>query len=132
MTAADLLRLAERVEKLEGPDRRLDFDLWVILTNPTGFPALSEPEENRTSWFDTWKDKGGFPRYTASLDAAMSLVPEGWKVCLCVDERPGFANVHKLVGGEGPTNIAHASTLALALTAAALRALAAQADGVKQ
>jgi hypothetical protein len=124
-TSQDLLDLAEIVERASVPDRRLDFDIWSVVTEPTGFPALGEPEATRTQWFYTWKDHDGFPRYTESVDAAMTLVPEGikWKV--------GWGYSDKgptLVGwaGVGSPRIYEAASPAAALTAACLRAMAKQ------
>lgn len=72
--------LIERLEKTTGPDRRLDFDLWATLTRPLGFPALHEPEELRTRWFSYWQHfPAAFPRYTALIDDALTLVPDGWR-----------------------------------------------------
>lgn len=65
---AELLELAERCEKAEGPDRELDrligatiYQLEVGRTVP-GIEGCYSPE------------------YTASLDAALTLAPEGWPV----------------------------------------------------
>jgi hypothetical protein len=52
----ELLKLAERCEKATGSDNWLSADIGVLL----GIPG----------------DK--CPHFTASLDAAMTLVPEGW------------------------------------------------------
>lgn len=76
--AGRLIDLIKRLECATGPDRRLDFDIWVATTNPSGFPALGEPDEIRTQWFEGWKDRNGFPFHTSSIDAAMMLIPEGW------------------------------------------------------
>ena len=57
------------------------------------------------------------PAYTASLDAAMTLVPEGWNYGIfpkCAQLTHGPTTALKVV-------IATAATPALALTAAALR-----------
>lgn len=60
----DLLRLADELMAATGPDRRLDY--WIMTrTVPTGRGYLWDPEDQNH-------------RYTASLDAAMTLAPEGW------------------------------------------------------
>lgn len=135
-----LLELAERVEKASGPDRELD-----RLIDPI---ARSDVVE--------WPG-GGLARklhdgrhvvhsaahYTASLDAAMTLVPEGWSVARIgqddeklwwVELRRGFiTSFDKVAIGknsvwaphwdcEPPARGLHGA--ALALTAACLRALA--------
>ena len=51
--------LAKRIEELEGPRFALEQEIFRVV-NPQA-TAQSKP-----------------PAYTASLDAAMSLVPEGW------------------------------------------------------
>jgi hypothetical protein len=113
-----LLELADRCEAATGPD--IDLDL-----------AISEATK---AWktAPTWRQF----RPTDSLDAAMTLVPEGWhlmSMCEGPDETPRSRNfayngrgsvqlhcdrkglLHNLVYGE-------AATFALALCAAALRA----------
>ena len=57
----DLLKLAERVEALDGPCRETD-DLILAALNPM---SADHPGCNT-------------PYFTESLDAAMVLVPEGW------------------------------------------------------
>ena len=59
-----LLQLAERCENATGPDRELDCDIHAKL--------VGAPHRHQIP--STW------PLYTASLDAAMQLVPEGWRL----------------------------------------------------
>jgi hypothetical protein len=115
-----LIALAERCEAAEGPD--IDLDL-----------AISEATK-------AWKTQATWRQFrpTASLDAAMTLVPERWhlmQMCEGPDETPRSRNfayngrgsvhlhcdrkglLHNLVCGE-------AATLPLALCAAALSARA--------
>lgn len=99
-----MTKLSERVERLEGPDREID----RAIAEAIGIG---------------WYYSQGNPefRYTASLDAAMSLVPEGYSWILYSD---GSCEV-------GPTPIAgsmmdaeftaDAATPAIALCAAALK-----------
>jgi hypothetical protein len=110
----DLLELAERCEKAEGPDRWLDVEIAAAL--PRG---------------DWWQDCMGEPGYeprhfTASIDAALTLVPEGWFVASLSQDatgwwaglRPAIASVTtEWTGGWEPSPNA-----ALALCAASLRA----------
>ncbi len=73
------MKLSERVERAEGPSRELDeaFALalgWSQVENPTKAMGLMG------RWRDAngeMTDHFGVPRFTASLDAAMTLVPEG-------------------------------------------------------
>ena len=74
MRRAEVLALAARVEALTGPDRTVDQDVaravgWVERRGHWDMPGGSRP------WGYSWLD---IPRYTASLDAAASLVPAGW------------------------------------------------------
>lgn len=78
-----LASLAERCEAAEGPDRELDADIlealnderWKALEReaamPCGAPVDTVRREARTL-------AGYRYRFTYSLDAAMTLVPEGW------------------------------------------------------
>jgi len=114
----ELNALADRCE-LEGPSRALDADIHEALNTIPG-----------TSWVagsPSWQ-----PYYTTSLDAAVTLVPEGWDVSLywgvpylkpCAQlETEAMRAKHQ------PPESADASTIALALCAAALRARATAAQ----
>ena len=131
-----LLALAERCEAATGPDRELD---RIIALN-LGWRSVAK------GWV---RDPGGnskdeLPRYTASLDAAITLVPNDhafridngpchW-ICLGKQKPMGRADVHypkPRYDGDGDswlTVSANADTLALALGAAALRARAASGE----
>lgn len=124
--AAEIVRLAERVEQATGPDRELDVrislalsgtsysdsdvtELLTIRDEPTGYGRYRPADEY-------------VPGYTASLDAAMTLAPEGQWRRINIDPN-GRANIRL-----GDACAVTAATPALALTAAALRARAAQHD----
>jgi hypothetical protein len=101
----ELIALAERCERAEGPDRALDARIWCVIG--VGSPWTAEncwlaatvrPPELESlgltleQWLDKWPDEAdaaaqnyNVPRYTASLDAANALVPKGWSV-----ERSGW------------------------------------------
>jgi hypothetical protein len=122
--AAELIALAERVEGASGPDWRLDEQIAEAL----GWYWRKETRlglNGRTPGRMVWRKPNGakapLPKFTASLDAAMTLVPEEVYI--------------KLVGPAGKTHSARldgkrlymgqvgiAATFPLALTAAALRA----------
>lgn len=113
MTTEHLMELAAKVEQAEGPDRELDEAIRLLV------------ERNEKVVLDL---TGGYvppstPAYTASLDAAMMLVPEGaaWIVGFAVDGVP-FANVDF-------DRRTTAATPALALVAASLRAKAQSLGG---
>lgn len=124
----ELLALAERVEALTGPDREVDAEIFLlqwpgyhIQTDCEPFPDEVQPGRIQ--------EAGGFgyrtaPSYTAALDAAMSLVPEGWDVD--IEVRQSFAHVFMENDEALEAEANNAATPALALTAAALRAIAAQ------
>ena len=78
---ADLMELAERVEALSGPDRDVDVQIAAYLCG-------GKVDVARLYW--TSPGFRGFsvvPSYTASLDAARALVPEGYVVC-SISETP--------------------------------------------
>lgn len=105
MDKAELIALAERCEQADGPNFELEREIADAV------------------WQAKWgkrRPKDIRPQAcTASLDAAMTLVPEG-----------ATFSVTKRVTGEGChadidlDHFANAATPALALTAAALRAIA--------
>ena len=124
MSARDTLAaLIERVEKATGPDAALDGIIWQAVT-PAGSWCqnsdgvwLLRVEDDRTPGA-TARAYSHPPRYTASLDAALALVPEGWQ---WVVGNMGNAHVYEeRTAGKSVT--AEAATPALALVAAALRA----------
>lgn len=117
----DLMELASRVEAGEGADRELDADVFCAL----GLAPFVEGA------YDAYRA----PAYTASLDAAMSLVPQGWgwNVSQPNDRAiaSGLLKERTPVHGEVQYGCDHryavaAATPALALTAACLRARAHQ------
>jgi hypothetical protein len=112
-----LLELASRCEAAEKADEMLDSDIWHAVGRPNEYLVR-----------DLKLDP---PDYTASLDAAIRLVPEGWSVGLgdLRGRDPVVWRAH-LRDHNDPDEMkrqwveGHAVTPALALTAAALRALA--------
>jgi hypothetical protein len=74
MSREQLLSLAERVEKATGPDRELDLRIETA-TNPE-YAGMDEAH----AWLLV--KYGGQRPFTASLDAAVTLVPEGlcWRL----------------------------------------------------
>lgn len=131
MRAEDIEALAVRVEAATGADRELDEAIaealgWSRIPNPTFAGGLvgrwAKPD-------GSWTGHNGPPQYTASIDAAMSLVPEGWRWTIfhegVVSLKPDVAFCgHPKHRQNGIEKRADAATPALALTAAALRARA--------
>jgi hypothetical protein len=139
MADNDLIALAERCESAKGPDRELDELIRAALFCAQKVVAVRESRYNGAwcVWVEgykgverLWEPLGLSPAqrtgaFTASLDAATALVPEGagWNVGM--DDKGlgllGSANVESADGwplGQG-------ATAALSLCAAALRARAA-------
>lgn len=123
MTREELNRLADRVEALTGPDREVD---WLV------YEAIGEPVVLLVRAATAGRDEATWaPFYSQSLDAAMSLVPDGYSWTLGQNVHHGhwLCSIN-YVNREGePTCLAdsgHRKAPALALTAAALRARAEQ------
>lgn len=118
----EMLELAARVEAASGPDRELDAEIGrYTAAEFLGYVPV-EPQH-------------GCAPFTASLDAAMMLVPEGWRWMAGHREHPhARAYVENgapaFVGAGSRRNPARqwyettAATPALALCAASLRARA--------
>lgn len=128
MTRADLLALASRVEAAQGADREIDAAVMRCFTNSV--------ESDDGEWWYGPHDEAPrkVPAFTASLDAAASLVPDGWIVANIGqnDDKTWFAELRqghrtsytKVVFAPKDYK---AATPALALAAAALRAMAEEA-----
>ncbi len=124
MTRAEWEALIARIEAAEGPDRELDADIHLAL----------HPEHLVAPWMrgtPAWQSHIFFHatkqwtiearRYTASLDAALSLVPEGWDYCLCKGwGEPAVVSIAP--SGDVFEITVQSATPALALTVAAMRA----------
>lgn len=129
----NLEKFAERVERTTGPsaeERQLVIEAYNLI-----FPhelMLSEEEKgDLETRHERTLHRVRFTNYIntsyerASLDAAMTLVPEGWSWALLSDHgKPAKAGLQRT----GPDSFAaadsEAATPALALTAASLRARA--------
>ena len=94
---------------------------------------IGENAEKISAWFDAnpfrewdWKNAppaGTVPRYTTSLDAAMTMVPEGWRVHFA-GQTASTDWFFELIERNGPGRGERiwAKSAALALTIAALKA----------
>ena len=69
------MTLPHRIEAAEGPDRALDAEIARLVGAPHG-PKEIVHYESRTV---TYIDECAMP-YSSSVDAALTLVPEGWGV----------------------------------------------------
>lgn len=120
---SDLLSLAERCEQATGPELAIDEEIAAALAG-----AVREVQRDGHTAYHCgtrWVSIGTVAAYTASLDAAMTLVPEGWHLYLTheMTEQFGFKWFAQFAEtAEAPAMSDHP---ALALCAAALRARAA-------
>lgn len=118
MTTPSPASVIERLEKATGPDRELDGDIYLFL-----HPEMRQLSETATGSIKP--EHYSSPVYTASIDAALTLVPEGWcwsahggDVC-----RPG-AQLDKpqIETADGEIIVDQAATTAIALCIASLKA----------
>ncbi len=72
--------LIARLEAATGPDRELDVVIDMAQLNLRGDPATPVYYDgyDKGNWRDTVGLLRTSPAYTASIDAALTLVPEGW------------------------------------------------------
>lgn len=132
--------LIERLERATGPDRRLDIEIELSVhgNKPYGFKGSYKSLRPSTlrEWFQQWGDEAAedvaedaVPRFTSSIDAAASLVPEGFK--FGVGTWSGnFGNCGSDLERKAPyQNDGVAGGPAIALCIAALKALASQKEG---
>ena len=134
MTKQRLEELAEAVGQLSEPDRETDCMIGVAVGR---FHLVDPPKYGGPDYGYTDSDGGEVrpghggdqlvPRYTASLDAAMTLVPEGsvWFVGNSDDPSPAVWNACVMPEQAPADRWTRAATPALALCAASLRARAA-------
>jgi hypothetical protein len=133
------LELVERCEQATGPDRELDASIFKALGAPVPFQffnklvalTFDEAEQCYFAPIGDMRVRYEPPTYTASLDAAMTLVPEGMMFCVTnvgVDHptKPDLSRSSAIVGKPDDPKRGYntGATPALALCAAALRARA--------
>ena len=132
--------LADRVEALTGPEREADDQIFRATESAPPFQYLNKLialswHEQEQAYFaqvsDDMRVRYEPPHFTASLDAAMTLVPEGFVFSLDTFSSPAVAKVY-LVRHDNccvHTKRHTCATPALALTAASLRAMSGGEDG---
>lgn len=142
MSAPELVALAARVEAAGGGDRELD---CRVAAAAGGFFELPPKWEGGPIGYGYLDADGGevrpghggdqlVPRYTRSLDAAMTLVPVGWRVgslgetVIEGDDPWNVRLLEKRFDGRAKRAEANAAAPALALTAACLKARAQQQE----
>lgn len=116
------MTLSQRIASMTGPDRAVDAEVAVAL-------GLLEPEwaAECVAWGDQelhpeCPAHGALPRFTASLDAAMSVVPERWNWAVAVSMDEGFMAGLQRGDPFFEHHDACAATPALALLSAAMQA----------
>lgn len=124
MDSPHLLSLAERVETASGPSLVLDRD--IALTQYPDARALPNNDARISVWDGNGRTQLTVKPYTASLDAAMTLVDAEWFWRVGHDGEGADPSMFRADIGD-PISFgfvkAIAATPALALCAAALRAL---------
>lgn len=133
--ARNLSELADRVENLTGPDRELDYEIWCALTEDTTYWSLHKWANGKYS-LRYWP--GGpepqyptLPRYTASLDAAMTLaIPTHHIIGIEELPRDWTVKIGSRSNDREPVSWAECGSLPCAITSAWLQARArAQGEG---
>ena len=117
MTRTELIAA---LEAAEGPSRDLDIEIHKALGHDVILGAGKHPM-NRTGG-------GRVPRYTESIDAALSFTPEGWHWRIESAGDPYAALSFPQTPWEAAEATALAATPAIALCIANLRALETQND----
>lgn len=142
MSGETLLALAERCEMASGPDRELDAAIRCAVFAPAGAFVEQSPINGAWCVYETgyggkkrsWEARGlsqlqRLGEFTASLDAAMTLVPEGldWGIAH-FGPRGSEAQAWPRGAHDSADKVTGSSDTipALALCAAALRARAHQ------
>lgn len=145
---AELLALAERCEKASGPNEELNAAIRCAVFAPTGAFVKQSPINAAWCIYEvgyngrerSWEPRGlsqlqRLGDFTASLDAAITLVPDnadsaGERYRLEAYNSPGVLEEHvRASAWVAGAPRCYAATAALALTAAALRARAATIGG---
>lgn len=147
MSALSALRaLAQRCVAAHAPDRRLDEDIavaalgWRLWQSKHGYWNIAGPNSESATVEGSppfgamtgqtiphiapggWGDGCGIPEFTASVDAALSLVPTGYD--WIIEHVNGGLTIRARVGHNDPDRALFGDSAALALCAAALLARA--------
>jgi hypothetical protein len=118
--------LIARLEAATGPDRELDAAIAEYAgVIPEGYEIAVEHGKPQRYWWHHEDERQPYwvpSAYTASIDAALTLVPEGWAISLTVGDQGAFAELHPRVWSGLRDILAGAPTPALAICLAALKA----------
>lgn len=116
------MTLSGRIAAAQGPDRALDAEIALA----TGW-ALEVYGDHRNGdiymWFNNCvRHKPGLPHFTSSVDAALTLVPEGCDWMKCLDERGNTVIAICDSGGYELGRAIYTGNDAQAIAAAAMKA----------
>lgn len=125
--------LIAELERATGPDRELDAKIWLAVT--PGATRQSAPVNHPKGAYVIDETRDGSGRliivspYTSSLDAAMTLVPEGYSAHLFkqfaakeIAKPTARLFKHYAVDGDGDIDETEGATLAIAICLVALKA----------
>lgn len=127
MVMSDLIK---RIEAADGPDRDLDAAIWEYLglapkydNSKNNYGCWHYRGEGRYHFADdsSWGRNKYAPEYTSSIDAAMTLVPEGAHVTITMDGDFWLVAINGFVS--------RSKYPALALCAAAMKSVMAKNEG---
>lgn len=139
-----LLDLVLSILVTSAPDRQLDLRIAQALPHHVSMPHRHDLHAWMTKisgrWVEVQRFPGGYwtsgdryiPRFTASLDAALTLIPDGymWKRTIGPDNKMGMLVYNPTEFGSTCYYPCEGRTDALALCAAAVRAHTALAERV--
>lgn len=118
-------KLSDRVERLEGPDREIDEEIALAI----GWTCERRRTQTRHGlWLEPGmnaKEVGYLkdpPRFTASMDAALSAAPEEVRKSFLINATPTETQVNFFLDGDGVTGTSNSRRLENAICAAALKA----------
>jgi hypothetical protein len=123
--ATTLADLIAHLDAATGPDRELDEEIMALRAG-----VIREVQNGRSVYHvgTRWVGVGDVPPFTASVDAAVTLVPDGWMWTVCGGEHRGGQGVAFMApnGGNSPADRwiddTGGATPAIALCIAALKA----------
>ena len=121
-----MTNLIQRLEQATEGSRELDAEIWFLDAAKADGPVKEGAEDyggiERTNWMKgsigIWDDQ--LPHYTTSVDAALTLVPDGFWVEGTLSS-PSYIEVHSPTTCR-PVGIGLAATPALAICIAARKA----------
>ena len=121
---SSLSELIERVETASGPDRRIDAAICRIIDLPKcEYPdCLPDVMVHILDRVESGGDDPEVPAYTGSLDAALTLVPDGHDWSLFADNGSAMAGCQPASDDGCDMTDVHGATPALAIVAACLKA----------